>query len=276
MNARKSLDGTALVAAPSANAKEDRHFVTALARGLEVLSCFRSGDLQLGNQEIAQRCNLPKSTVSRLTYTLTKIGCLHRIKESSKYRLGTTTSPDFGNVILALLKVRRMALQHMQELADFSRGTVALGMRDKHSMIFIENCRSESAPIRDLDTDAGIPLVTTAMGRAYLAILPEVERRDLLLKLRDLDEETRCGIYAGIEQGLQQYREIGCCCSFGEEQKDVNAIAVAFQPDGGLPAMTLCCSGPASSMEPQFLLDEIRPKLIDLARSIESSVAERG
>ena len=35
---------------------EDRHFVTALARGLEVLACFRSGDRVLGNQEIAQRC----------------------------------------------------------------------------------------------------------------------------------------------------------------------------------------------------------------------------
>ena len=35
---------------------EDRHFVTALARGLDVLACFRSGDKALGNQEIAQRC----------------------------------------------------------------------------------------------------------------------------------------------------------------------------------------------------------------------------
>ena len=48
----------------------DRHFITALARGLDVLSCFRSGDRMLGNQEIAARCGLPKSTVSRLTYTL--------------------------------------------------------------------------------------------------------------------------------------------------------------------------------------------------------------
>src|SRR5687768_18493710 len=67
--------------------KQDRHFVTALSRGLDVLSCFRSGSRMLGNQEISERCKLPKSTVSRLTYTLTKLGYLHYVKESGKYRL---------------------------------------------------------------------------------------------------------------------------------------------------------------------------------------------
>ena len=71
---------------PAPKTKEDRHFVTALARGLEVLSCFRSGDKALGNQEIAQRCKLPKSTVSRLTSTLTKLGYLIQVEDSGKYR----------------------------------------------------------------------------------------------------------------------------------------------------------------------------------------------
>ena len=63
-------------AARPIQAKNDRHFVTALARGLDVLSAFRSRDRTLGNQELARRCGLPKSTISRLTYTLTKQGYL--------------------------------------------------------------------------------------------------------------------------------------------------------------------------------------------------------
>ncbi|HEX7648942.1 MAG TPA: IclR family transcriptional regulator, partial [Noviherbaspirillum sp.] len=39
-----SDNGSEGEAAPKSNAKEDRHFVTALARGLEILSCFRSGE----------------------------------------------------------------------------------------------------------------------------------------------------------------------------------------------------------------------------------------
>lgn len=271
MNARKSAAGDARSAVSPSKVKEDRHFVTALARGLEVLSCFRSGDRQLGNQEIARRCKLPKSTVSRLTYTLTKLGYLHHIEESSKYRLGTATL-GLGSAMLARLDVRQVARPLMQELADFSRGMASLGTRDKLSMIYVENCRSKSALTLSLDIGSRIPLATTAMGRAYLAVVPEGERRNLLDLLREQDEVAWPVIRADIEHGLRQYREIGCCCSFGEWQKDVNAIAVAFQPGDGLPAMSISCGGPAFNLEPKFLLDEVRPKLIDLVRRIESAL----
>ena len=34
---------------------DDRHFVTALARGLEILRCFRPGEASLTNSEMAKR-----------------------------------------------------------------------------------------------------------------------------------------------------------------------------------------------------------------------------
>ena len=123
--------------------KEDRHFVTALARGLDVLACFRSGDKVLGNQEIAQRCKLPKSTVSRLTYTLTRQGYLIHIEEIGKYRLGTATL-SLGSTMLVRLDVRQIARPLMQELADFATAEVSLGTRDRFSMIYVENCRSSA------------------------------------------------------------------------------------------------------------------------------------
>ena len=45
-------------------ASKDRQFVTALARGLEVLRAFRAHDDLLGNQEIAQRTGLPNSPLA--------------------------------------------------------------------------------------------------------------------------------------------------------------------------------------------------------------------
>ena len=66
----------------------DRLFVAALARGLAILRCFRSGDRYLGNQEIARRTGLAKPTVSRLTYTLKRIGFLTHSKAREEYALG--------------------------------------------------------------------------------------------------------------------------------------------------------------------------------------------
>ena len=49
---------------------KDRNFVTALARGLDVLRCFRENETALTNTDFSERTGLPKATVSRLTHTL--------------------------------------------------------------------------------------------------------------------------------------------------------------------------------------------------------------
>ena len=65
----------------------DRSFVVALSRGLDVLRAFQPNDGLLGNQEIAARTKLPKPTISRLTYTLTKLGYLTPVPRFEKYQL---------------------------------------------------------------------------------------------------------------------------------------------------------------------------------------------
>ena len=64
--------------------------------------------------------HLPKSTVSRLTSTLTRLGYMVQIEDSGKYRLGTATL-SLGSAMLARMDVRQLARPMMQELADFSR-----------------------------------------------------------------------------------------------------------------------------------------------------------
>lgn len=259
---------------PSSHArpKEDRHFVTALARGLEVLACFRSGDAMLGNQEIAQRCKLPKSTVSRLTYTLTRLGHLTHVESTGKYRLGTATL-SLGSAMLVRLDVRQIARPLMQELADFSKTEVSLGTRDRFSMIYIENCRSSALLTLSLDVGSRIALATSAMGRAWLAALPNDERLPVLDQLRARDEATWEPLRAGVDKALQDYRSLGVTCSFGEWQRNVNAIARSFQPGNGLPPMVINCGGPSFNLPPEFLLSEVRPRLIELTGRIEMALA---
>src|ERR1700676_380970 len=115
-------------------AKADRHFVTALARGLEVLACYRHGDRVLGNQELSQRCGLAKSTVSRLTHTLTKLGYLIYVEDSAKYSLGPATL-SLGSAMLSRLDIRRLAHPLMQHLAEFGQCMVSLGSRGRMALV---------------------------------------------------------------------------------------------------------------------------------------------
>jgi DNA-binding IclR family transcriptional regulator len=250
--------------ATSTNAKEDRHFVTALARGLELLSCFRSGEKLLGNQELAERARLPKSTVSRMTYTLTRLGYLEFVQEVGKYRLGTAALA-LGSAMLSRLDIRKMARPLMQQVADFSHATVSLGVRDRLSMIFVENCRSQAALTLRLDVGARIPIASTAMGRAYLAETGEAERHDILERVRALDEVAWHAMNEKVLRSIEEYRELGCCTSFGDWQADVNAIAVAFRPSENAAPVSINCGGPAFSLSPDFLLNEVKPRLLEIA-----------
>ncbi len=258
------------------NAKADRHFVTALARGLDVLSAFRSRDRMLGNQELARRCGLPKSTISRLTYTLTKHGYLEHADDGSGntgYRLGSAVMA-LGSAMLARMDMRQVARPLMQELADHSRAMVSLGMRDRLSMIYVENCRSESALTLSLDVGSRIPVATTAMGRAYLAQCGETERSDLMERIPEQDTQAWPRIQEGITRAIAEYRELGCCTSFGDWQKDVNAIAIAFRPPGGRSAMAINCGGPSFNLSPDFLLREVRPQMLALGARLQGSNAD--
>jgi len=250
------------------NIKEDRHFVTALARGLELLSCFRSGDKLLGNQELAERSKLPKSTVSRLTYTLTKLGYLQYDEHLGKYRLGTATLA-LGSAMLSKLDIRQLARPMMLELANFSHAMVSLGMRDRLNMIYVENCRSQAALTLSLDVGARIPIATTAMGRAYLAAVSENERNEILERLREVDTAAWPALRDKVLRAIEEYRELGCCTSFGDWQPDVNAIAIAFRPADSMAPLSINCGGPAFNLSPEFLLQEVRPRLLEIVRQLQ-------
>jgi DNA-binding IclR family transcriptional regulator len=253
--------------------KQDRHFVTALSRGLDVLSCFRSGSRLLGNQDIAERCRLPKSTVSRLTYTLTKLGYLHYVRESGKYRLGTATLA-LGSAVLGRFDVRTLARPLMQELADATGTSVALGARQGLSMVVIEVCKGNS--VLSLNTEVGMrfPIATAAMGRAYMAVIGESERADLLRQLRELDHAAWPTLDAGVGQALAMYQTHGVCGSFGDWTPDVNGIALGFHPGNGLPAMAINCGAPSFKVSAEYLLTEVRPRLIALVRRIEDGLGQ--
>lgn len=253
--------------------KADRHFVTALSRGLEVLSCFRSGSRMLGNQEISERCHLPKSTVSRLTYTLTKLGYLHYVKDSGKYRLGTATLA-LGSAVLGRFEVRELAHPLMQELANETGTSVALGARQRLSMVCIEVCKGNSVLSLNMEVGMRLPLATSALGRSYLAVCTESERNDLLDQLRELDHVAWPPLKQGIDKSLALYREAGVCSSFGEWQPDVNGIAIGFRPGNGLPPMAINCGAPAFKVSPEYLINDVRPHLIELVRRIEEGLGQ--
>jgi DNA-binding IclR family transcriptional regulator len=247
---------------------EDRGLISALARGLDILTCYRRGEIWLGNNEIADRCNLPRSTVSRLTHTLTRLGYLHSYEDEARYRLGTQLIA-LSSSVLAGLNIRRLAQTEMMAIADASNASVGLAVRDRLSMRFIEVFRGPADISLNVEIGSRLSIASSAMGRAFLAVCDTQERQEILDDFQALDEVAWPRLRDSIDQALHDHTQIGCCCSFGDWERTVSAIAVGFRPGAGLPPMVLNCAAPSMITDSDFLLKNVRPRLTALAQSLQ-------
>ncbi|KRC76472.1 HTH-type transcriptional regulator KipR [compost metagenome] len=230
-------------------------FITALARGLDVLRCFRHGVVALGNLDLARLTGLPKPTISRITYTLTELGYLRYHPDTGKY------SPGYGVLalgfgLLAGLEVRELAKVSMTDLARDTGGAVALGAFDGDAMTYVEAIHGSSALYLRLPVGYRASL-DSAMGRAYLASLPAEECDGILARLG-----AAAPAGAAIDRARAELRESGCCFAIGEWQSGINAVAVPFTSITGEGVFVMSCGGPASLLEEPDLRARVAPALL--------------
>jgi len=255
----------------AAEPSDDRKFVTALARGLQILRCFTAGDTLLGNRDFVSRTGLPKATVSRLTYTLAELGYLRYDPALSKYALDAGVLA-LGGPLLMGSDLVDLARPHMRALALEIGAAVSIGCREGLEMIYLETIRSETALTLGLTPGSRLSMLTSSMGRAYLASQAEAERSALLnaLQLQVKVNETGAAapsvaLMTAARAEIAAYPAQGCCYSFRDWHDDVNAAAVPFLDSVQRRWLVLSCSGPASSMDEAFFRQVVGPKLRALA-----------
>ncbi|WP_374355275.1 IclR family transcriptional regulator [Chitinimonas sp.] len=242
----------------------DRLFVTALARGLDVLAVFSAGERSLGNAELARRTGLPKATVSRLTYTLCKLGYLYQ-DASGKYAPAPAVL-TLGFAALAGLDLRERAREPMRSLAAQTGLSVTLGVRQGARVVYVETCRAPTRVGIRLEVGSSVPLATTAIGRALYVALSLTERSELAGLLAQESPVMWPVWQQGLDQALSDFATLRYCASFGEFEPDIFAVAVPIA--GSQPAMAINCSGPAYRLRAEQWQAEIVPCLQALAASL--------
>ena len=249
----------------------DRQFATTLARGLEVLRCFTPLESMLGNKEISVRTGLPKPTVSRLTYTLTKLGYLRHNMRMGKYQLGSAVL-SIGYPLLASMNVRQVARPFMKELADYCNGSVSMGVRDRLNMVYVESCRSGNAITTLPDIGTSVPIAQATIGRAFLAACTPAEREAVLNQMKVKEPENHRKYRSAIDKSLEDIRARGFCASLGELRREVHAVGVPMRRtvDGEIAAFN--CGVPAFALKKGQLEDDIGPRLLAMVRNIEAAL----
>lgn len=242
-------------------------FVTALARGLDILRAFGPEDELLGNGDLADRTGIPRSTVSRLTQTLTSLGYLRYVGRFEKYQLGAGILA-LGYHRLAASGVRETARPHMQALANAADCAIAMGTADRLTMIYVEVCHGAGPMILRLGVGSRVPIAQTAMGRAYVAALPGRERELAMRRLHDADPDGWADTRHAIEAAQRECRDQGFCIAIGAWHQGISSAGVAVTLDGGSQILAFNCGGASHRLTRPVLERRLGPALYDMAERV--------
>ena len=248
---------------------KDRNFVTALARGLEVLRCFRPGETELTNTDFSERTGLPKPTVSRLTYTLCQLDYLVADPRSGSYRLGAGVL-NLGYGVLAGMEMRDRANDFMLDLRNGPNSyiTVALGERHRLDVIYVAVQRSREDVALTMHVGSRLPLFFSAMGRVILVTMCEEERAAVFRLVEQDMPEKMDACRKSFENAVAEYKRDGFCRGYGEWRSDVNGIAVPIPALSGSRLYGLNVGGPSFHVKKKQLETYYARQLKDVARAL--------
>lgn len=249
---------------------EDRQFVTALARGLEILRCFTPKEGTLGNQDISGKTGLPKPTVSRLTHTLKRLGYLKQDVRSGRYQLDVAVL-GLGYAMLSNVTICAVASPLMKELADYAGAAVAIAARDRLQMVYLDVVQGQGYLTMRRQVGSYLPLAQSSVGRACLAAMPDSERAFLLDHIRQRDPDAWPSVRKGLDRAFRDFEDYGYCLSIGEWHKDVNSVAAPLVHEQ-YGVLAFNCGGPSFQLSREKLEDDIGPRLIEMVHNIGSAV----
>lgn len=221
--------------------------ITALQRGLQLLTLFAGAERGLTASEVAKRSRLPVSTVHRFLMNLETSGFLN-CSEDGIYHLGVVCF-GLGHAALAQLDIRRLSLPYLRDLNQTTRETIHLTVRHGASAVYVEKLDSPE-PVRIYSRiGASVPLYSSAVGKVMLAFMQPQERDGLLsqVEFKRLTPNT-IGSIQELLAYLQKVRRQGFAYDLEENEAHIRCVSAPVWDHSGAVNAALSITGPAVRM----------------------------
>ena len=241
--------------------------IQVVSRAFDVLRCFEGHEARLGNLEISNRCGLPRSTVSRLTHTLTRMGQLVYLPHDQKYRIGPSAVAMSASMMRGL-QLRNLIRQRLQDVAEQLPGTVGFLIPDRSHMVYLEHARADNALGLHEGTGTRIAIASTAAGHAYAAALDTDVGDALLAEMERESPESAKLLRPRIEDNRRFLREHGYVVVCGLWSPHINGLAVpVWSPQ--YQTFAVVTIGLLSAMyDEKRLHQEVAPRLLQLGAAV--------
>lgn len=244
-----------------------RPAVMPLARALSVLASFAPNEVWLTNTEMAERCRLPRSTVSRMAQSLVALGYLLHSPETHKYRLAASVLA-LGYAAIANSDARQLARVKMKAFAEEHGVQMTLSTRERLDMIVVESFSGmQKSSFVSLPVGARVGIASSPLGWGLLAALPRQERYYLLENVERRIPDEWAQLRRRCSQAIAQVHESGFCSSLGGCPRELGIVAVPVMAPGDAP-WVLACVGSSAEMTRVKVERMLGPCLVGLAAAL--------
>jgi IclR family pca regulon transcriptional regulator len=144
-------------------------FVEALARGLDVLSCFDADHRRMSLTEVATAAGLARPTARRLLLTLEELGFVR--SAAGTFQL-TPKVLTLGMAYVGALGLWDIARPHLEALVDRTGESSSMAQLDGSDIVYVARVSVPKIIALRVEVGTRFPAVRTSQGKVLLAALP--------------------------------------------------------------------------------------------------------
>jgi IclR family acetate operon transcriptional repressor len=249
--------------------------ISTVERATEILEAFaRTENRTMGVTEISQTLGLSKAVVHRILKSLRGKGFVELDERQRRYSLGPRVL-ELGLTYLRHLDVRNLALDFMHKMSRTTNETATLSIRVDEHRVYIDQVTPAREVKMTVQLGRPFPLHAGSSSKAFLAFLPEEERRRYLGSRRKLEALTEVTItdVAALKSELTRVRERGFATSFGERQAGAGSVAAPVFDLNGDPIAVLSICGPVERFRDE--VNEASKVLLGATHAISKKLGYR-
>lgn len=223
--------------------------VQSIERAFALLRALAVG--AAGVTDLADRVDLPKSTVSRLLSALEEEGVVEQVESGGEYRIGQSlvdlagARAPGGNLVAA-------ARPFLIDLTDMTNETSGVSILDEERVYYLEHVEPDDevqVQVRNWNGES-LPLHCVASGLVLLASCDD----DYIAAYLDGELEAftpnTMTDPSAIKDRLATIRETGYAWVREELSEDLSGVAAVVKDETGAPAAALHVHGPSFRFPP--------------------------